>query len=916
MNFYSFFQASPDLLFVFDTEGSIIEFNKTAAEKLQYKTEELLGKSIYSLHPPELRKDAEIYMQEILASKRSYCPIPLISKSGDLLYVETNISRGKWNDKPAIFSLSKDLTERRIAEESAKMIEERYRVLFENINDAVFVHEFTDEELPGRFLEVNGIACERLGYTREELLKMSPADIDDPESYVQVPSVMKKLAIEKHIVWEGIHVTKNGVKIPVEISNHLFFLEGKSVILATVRDITDRKKTEDLLIRSEEKYRKIFENVQDIFYQADIEGRIVEISPSIERYSGFKPEELIGMKVEDVYLDPGDRAELMKVLVLKGEVEDYIVRLKTKIGKVVFASANIHIMPGPDGNPIGIEGSLRDVSERITAEEKLKENEKLLRKQNEEYATLNKELRWRNEQILMINKELQQASDIFMNIRTGLHIYHLEDTDDDRTLRMIGTNPAAERLTGIHARDLLGNTLDENFPGLREKGIPEAYANVVRTKIPKQFDELIYGDERVLEGAYSFNAFPLPDNCVGISFENITEQQKAREVIIENNRQLKEAKERAEESDRLKSAFLANMSHEIRTPMNGIMGFSMMLADPQLPKETRDSYLRIVNASCEQLLHIVNDIIDISKIEAGQIDVNESAFDIKILLNEVATIYSSTAREKGIKLEVNQLRCNLNSSSWIISDRTKLRQIFDNLFSNAVKFTPSGSIILRCELTDGFIIFELEDTGIGIEPELQSIIFERFRQVESAYTKTYGGTGLGLAITKAYIEKLGGKISVQSEFGKGSTFSFKLPYRPASDLNLKTEQVSRFRPLDLGMTILVVEDEEINWLYLNEILKNRVKVLRAVSGKEAVELVKLNPEIEIILMDIKLPDINGLELTKIIKSLNGKIKVIAQTAYALSGDRESVIAAGCSGYISKPVNRDELLNLILAYSDK
>ena len=664
MNFYSFFQASPDLLFVFDMGGSIIEANNTAAEKLHYKPEELLGESIYSLHPPELRREAEIYLGEILASRRSYCPIPLITKTGDLLYAETKISQGRWNGKPAIFSLSKDLTEMRLAEE------------------------------------------------------------------------------------------------------------------------------------------------------------------------------------------------------------------------------------------------------------KLKENEKLLRKQNEEYAALNQELRWRNEQILMINKELQQASDIFMNIRTGLHIYHLEDLDDDRTLRMIGTNPAAERLTGLQTKDLLGNTLDENFPGLREKGIPEAYADVVRTKIPKQFDELIYGDERIIEGAFTFNAFPLPDNCVGISFENITEQYKAREVIIENNRQLKEAKEKAEESDRLKSSFLANLSHEIRTPMNGIMGFSMMLADTQLPMETRDSYLRIINSSCDQLLHIVNDIIEISKIEAGQIDVIESAFDLKTLLNELFNFYSSATRDKGVKLEIDHQRCNVNSGSWIISDRTKLRQIFDNLFSNAIKFTPSGRIILRCELLDGFIRFELEDTGIGIEPELQTVIFERFRQVESSYTKTYGGTGLGLAITKAYIEKLGGRISVHSEFGKGSTFSFKLPYRPAADLNIHEEQVAKFRPLDLGMTILVVEDEEINWLYLNEILKNRVKVLRAVNGREAIELVKHNTGIDIVLMDIKLPDINGLELTKIIKSMDFRIKVIAQTAYALSGDRESVIAAGCSGYISKPVNKDELLNLILAYSEK
>ena len=702
----------------------------------------------------------------------------------------------------------------------------------------------------------------------------------------------------------------------MEISNHLFEMDGKSVVLATVRDITDRQRTEELLKKSEEKYRKIFENIQDIFYQTDIEGRITEISPSIERYSGYKPEELVGMKVANVYSNPEEREEVMKVLEMKGEVEDYIIKLKTKFGKEVFVSANIHILHSSDGKPAGVEGSLRDVSERISAEERLRENENLLRRQNEEYATLNKELRWRNEQILMINKELQQASDIFMNIRTGLHIYHLEDTDDDSTLRLIGVNPAAERLTGIPARDLLGFTIDESFPGLREKGIPSEYANVIRTKTPKQFEEFVYGDDRVAEGAFTFNAFPLPDNCVGISFENVTEQYKARQAIMEGHNQLVEAKEKAEESDRLKSAFLANMSHEIRTPMNGIMGFSMMLADPKLPKENRDSYVKIINSSCEQLLHIVNDIIDISKIEAGQIEVNESPFDLMILMNEVFTFYSGAAMEKGVALELDQLRCNPEQNSWIVSDRTKLRQILDNLLSNAIKFTPSGKIVIRCELLNGFIHFEIEDTGIGIEPALQNVIFERFRQVESTFTKSYGGTGLGLAITKAYIEKLGGKISVRSRLGSGSVFSFRLPYKGSSEVSTGNNDVSRFRPLDLGMTILVVEDEEINFLYLNEILKNRAHVIRAVNGADALEAVRKHPEIEMILMDIKLPDINGLELTKRIKSMNSRIKVIAQTAYALSGDRESVIAAGCSGYISKPVNRDELLNLILAYAGK
>jgi PAS domain S-box-containing protein len=914
-NFLSFFQSSPDLLFVFDLDGIIIEANNSVSEKLHYKPKELIGKSIYLLHPPELCKETEKYLFEILAGKRSFCPLPLITKSGIPLYVETKIWKGKWNRKDAIFSISKDVSDKRQAEEDTRKLEERYSILFGNINDAVFVHEYSDTGFPGKFFEVNDIACKRLGYTREELLTMSPKDIDAPEGYALVPEMMKKLESRKHIIWEGVHVTKKGVKIPVEISNHLFGLDGKPVILSTVRDISDRKIAEELIKRSEEKYRKIFENVQDIFYQSDINGRIIEISPSIERYSGYKPEELIGIKIEEVYLNPSDREELLKILSVKGEIEDYIIKLRTKDNREVYVSANVHMLFGQDGKPSGVEGSLRDVTERIIAEEKIKASEKLLRIQNEEYISLNEELKKRNKQILLINKELQQGSDIFMNIRTGLHIYHLENIDDDRTLRMIAVNPAAERLIGMPAKEVLGKTIDESFPGLREKGIPADYANVVRTRTPKQFEEILYSDDRVLEGAFSFNAFPLPDNCVGISFENITEQFKAREAIIESNTQLKIAKEKAEESDRLKSAFLANMSHEIRTPMNGIMGFSMMLVDPMLPIEVRESYVKIINSSCDQLLHIVNDIIDISKIEAGQIDLSESSFDLKELLSEVSSFYTPVAREKGIDLIIYPLGGKLSDNGWIISDRIKIRQVLDNLLSNAVKFTHAGEITLKCDLEEGFLQFEIEDTGIGIQPDLQKAVFERFRQVETSYTKKYGGTGLGLSITKAYVEKMGGKIWLQSELGKGSVFFLTLPYKPSvSDKNIDTEPIIMNELSEKDLTVLVVEDEDINWFYLHEILKKNVITIRASNGKQALELVKNHPEIGIILMDIKLPDINGLELTGIIKSINNGIIIIAQTAFALSGDRENAIEAGCSDYITKPVRKEDLLNLISIYS--
>lgn len=770
-NFISFFHSVPDLLFVFDSKGLIIEANNTSLEKLHYSREELLGKSRLLLYPKELHNDAERCLIENISGKRSFCLLPLLTKSGELLNVETKLRKGKWNGNDAIFSISKDVSDKLQVVESARKNEERYKILFGNINDAVFVHEFTEQDIPGKFMEVNDMACERLGYSREELLTMSPKDLDAPESYALVPSMMKKLKLEKHIVWEGIHLTKGGKRIPVEISNHLFEMDGKPVILATVRDITERQKSEELLRKSGEKYRKIFENVQDIFYQADINGKIVEISPSIERYSGYKPEELIGMNISEVYQDPSDRNKMLKILSAKGEIEDYIIRLRTKDLTGVCVSANIHILFGPDGKPVGIEGSLRDVSERIVAEEKITASEKLLRQQNEEYVSLNEEL--------------------------------------------------------------------------------------------------------------------------------------------------KAAKEKAEESDRLKSSFLANMSHEIRTPMNGILGFSTFLADPLLATDVREAYVKIINTSCEQLLHIVNDIIDISKIEAGQIDLTESMFDLNDLFSEVFLFYSPVAKEKGVELIIRPLAGRLSDNRRIISDRTKLRQILDNLLSNAVKFTHSGKIYLKCEVKEGILQFEVEDTGIGIKPELQNAVFERFWQVEKSYTKKYGGTGLGLSITRAYVERMGGTIKVKSELGKGSTFIFTVPYK-----NSLKEQAEVVEPqmkentIAKSLTILIVEDEEINWLYLNEILKSRARTLHALNAKMAIEYIKKYPEIDLVLMDIKLPDINGLELTGIIKAINSKVKVIAQTAYALSGDREKAIDAGCSGYITKPIKRQELLNLISLYSGK
>jgi PAS domain S-box-containing protein len=766
LNFLIFFNSSPDLLFVFEPDSIIIEANDTAAGKLGYKNDELPGKSMFDLRPVEKRAECQKFLEEILEGKRSYCPLPLVKKSGEPLFVETRLTKGKWNGRDVIFSVSRDISEQVKTEESARKSEERYKLLFSNSADAVFVHEFAGEMLPGKFIEANDVACKRLGYTREEFLKMSPKDIDSPEGWALIPAMMEKLKADKHAVWEGIQITREGNKIPVEISNHLFEMEGRPVILSTVRDITERKASEEMLRRSEKKYRKIFENVQDLFYQADTDGRITDISPSIEKYSGYRPEELIGKKIDTFYQYPGEREVLLKILSEKGEVEDYIIHLTRKEGKLVYASANIHLLINAEGKVTGVEGSLRDVTERFHAQEKLIASELLLRKQNEEYTILNDEL--------------------------------------------------------------------------------------------------------------------------------------------------KKAKEKAEESDRLKSAFLANMSHEIRTPMNGIVGFSQMLGDPRIKNDDREAYIKIVNSSCQQLLHIINDIIDISKIEAGQIEISETSFSLTELLREVFLFFLPSAKEKKLELILDCIPSE--GTDRIISDRTKLHQIIDNLLSNAIKFTFSGKIILKCRHIDDFLEFHILDTGIGINPEMCDVIYERFRQLENSFSKKHSGTGLGLSISKAYAEKLGGSVGVFSEPDEGSDFFFRIPYKAAQEQNFlsKTEPVIPAVKRE-NFTILVVEDEEINWLYINEILKKHAIILHAINGRSALEMIRKDHKIDLVLMDIKLPDINGLELTRMIRAENNRITVVAQTAYALAGDREKAIEAGCAEYLTKPIKKEDLLKIVTGF---
>ncbi|MCX7987269.1 MAG: PAS domain S-box protein [Bacteroidales bacterium] len=375
---------------------------------------------------------------------------------------------------------------------------------------------------------------------------------------------------------------------------------------------------------------------------------------------------------------------------------------------------------------------------------------------------------------------------------------------------------------------------------------------------------------------------------------------------------LRLALEKAEESNRLKSAFLTNMSHEIRTPMNGILGFSALLERDDLSAEKRKMYIEVIKSSSRQLLNIVNDILDISKIASGQLKLIEEPFNLHLLMQSLYNTYSEELIYKGLNDKIELiLSVRSDTTPMILADKSRLQQILEHLLNNAVKFTSEGEIEFGYHEKAEELEFYVKDTGIGIEPEKHQLIFEAFRQIDMSDSRRYGGLGVGLSICHGLITLMGGKIWLESEPGKGTTFFFTIPLQKPmqnSDFARHTVDVPKFSVIP---QVLVVEDVMENYLLLDEILKSiGANVFHASEGNTAIQLLKEKPEINLILLDLRLPDMSGYDVFEIIKQNYPHIPVIVQTAYALIEDKAKILQMGFDGYLVKPIDKTKLIQMI------
>jgi PAS domain S-box-containing protein len=392
---------------------------------------------------------------------------------------------------------------------------------------------------------------------------------------------------------------------------------------------------------------------------------------------------------------------------------------------------------------------------------------------------------------------------------------------------------------------------------------------------------------------------------------DITRLKQAHEDLIKANIE-------SEASNRLKSSFLANISHEIRTPLNSVVGFSNLLLVNDLPKKVKEEYIEHINHNSEKLLQIIGDIIDLSRLESSQIEITYEETSLITIVNEIIEDARQVIRrnEKSIILNVkNQFE---EIGDLIFTDRIWLKRVLNHLMDNAVKFTLDGSIEFSSVLENENIVFRIKDTGIGIKKENLGRIFEEFKQEIDGHHRPFEGLGIGLTLAKEVVERMGGKIDVQSEKGIGSEFSFSIPYRPAGSTRTKIKSAVTthiLKPINWSSKkCLLVDDNKDVLIYLSRILLDTgVAIITARSGFEAIEIIRTTSDIDVVLLDMQMPEMNGIEATREIRKLRKNLPIIAQTAFVFEDDKDIILEAGCDACLIKPIRKEHLLTIMSSF---
>ena len=760
------------------------------------------------------------------------------------------------------------------SEEALLEVNNRYHELLEQTRDVIFLLS-----TEGVLVFLNK-AFERItGWHVKDWVGRPFSGLLHPED---IENATKRLSE----VLKGEILQELEIRIQTKSGEYLYFeilsspqVKKKTItgVLGIGRDITDRKRNEEALGRERTLLLTLVDLLPALIYIKDRESRFQIVNLACANYMGASStRELIGKTDKDYYppeIAAGFRSDELKVLegvpIINKEQRSILPDSTEQIlltTKVPLRDSDMKIT--------GLVGTSIDITETKHALNALRESEENFRILFDEspLPTIMSEMP--SGLITFANKRMasmmdRDPSDIVGKSANDLGML-LNPADQDKLIKLISEQGFVDNLE-----------IDKAYPS--QEGTDLISMRLVSI-MGKQY-------------------------CLTV-VQDITERKLAENALIK-------AREKAEESDRLKSAFLANMSHEIRTPMNGIMGFSELLKNPTLTGKEQQEYIQIIEKSGTRMLNIINDLIDISKIESGQMWINISTFNINEQSDYIYSFFEPDVETKGLKFT---RKSNLSGNDAIVkTDKEKVSAILINLIKNAIKFTEKGSVEFGYSVKGENLEFFVRDTGVGISREQKEFIFERFRQGSESLSRNYEGAGLGLSISKSFVEMLNGKIWMESTPGIGSIFYFTIPYVcDFEETNyIINDEGTETRNNFKNLKILIAEDDSISELLISNIVKNSCReALMVRTGKEAVSSCRKNPDLDLILMDIKMPEMDGYEATKQIRLFNKKVVIIAQTAYAQTGDKEKAMKAGCDDYIVKPILKQDLLSLIRKHFTK
>ena len=905
--------SSPNGILVLDTKGVIIDFNDAFLKLSGYSKDDFFQKTLQEipgLGDSERELSMKVFEDGITGKQTDPEPFELeiTNKNGNKRWLEIKARLIK-SEKELIGALAtcQDITEKKNNLVKIAASERKYRELHEKMLEATIV-----VDLDGRIIEYNNAFRKLTQYSEDELSGKELGYIihknwKKEEEKIRNNQVLKKGFSEPY----EIEIKKsNNTIVPVEVFCYLRENQDNEPegFWYFLKNIQTRKQFENELIEREIQLKTVLEYSPIPLIQEDLsylKKYLTQLQKDgindLREYYARNPDELDKCyeKVKITFCNQ-EALHFFGVSELQ-EIEESHLHLQSKDLQYLKLHSILEFI---SGRTVVEQEAVFEVKSGFKKDVLLKSV--ILPGNEKTWKTVLVSIIDLSERI-QSDKQIRVLSEAITHSPVSVVI-----TDIDGKIEYV--NPKFTEVTGYTPENVIGQT--PSF--LKSGNTPnETYKDLWNTIIKGgEWIGEIQNKKKNGKLFWELSSISAVKNARGevTHFVAIKEDITVRK---ESEAELIDAKRKAEEADRLKTAFLANMSHEIRTPMNAIVGFSELLRTTEINGPEKEEYFNIINNSCNTLSNLIDDIIDLAKIEAGQTKITYDVCKPFKVMKELQVYFEEEVRKSGKPMKI-VMEPSITPELIIKTDEFRLRQILSNLIGNAVKFTLKGLIAWGCSIKkDKYIEFFIKDTGIGISSENLESVFDRFRQMDGSSVRKYGGTGLGLPVSKSLVELMGGRIWVDSKVGRGSEFYFTIPYE------LAFEEISVFEKNDRerkevfqwkDKNILIVEDNYSNYEFIKAVLsKTKAGILWADTGPKAIEIFRKEKNIHMVLMDIQIPEIDGYEATRIIKKINPDIPVIAQTAYAMSQDREKSLSAGCDDYISKPIKPLALLNLIEKY---